>query len=123
MPTLISDEDMRDIVVCGFESGSYGSLIIENHFGCLTPPKWAIDEDGKTWPRYSWMWSDGGTNVEDKYGDGESGVISRESLTAGLEVLREKYPHLLAQLVSGNYDVIAADALLQAAAFGDVIYG
>lgn len=120
VPTLISDEAMRDIVTTGFESGGYGSLKICKFDGpTKAPAGWEDDQDY----RHTWQWANGNIRVIDRYGDKKQGTINRRTLKRGLRVLQEKYPHLLAALVSGQYDVIPADALLQAAAFGDVIYG
>jgi hypothetical protein len=118
----LSDKDMGDIVTTGFESGSYGSVLIKAYSkpsGLVVVPEWADYPDA----RHCWWWAVGSITVVDRYGDGKKGLISRKSLQRGLAHLGEKYPHLLAQLVSGDYDVIPADALLQAAAFGEVIYG
>ncbi len=118
---VITDEAMSDIVTTGLEAGSYSSIRLVCYSGPPdAAPAWAEYPD----VRYTWAWAvEGGIAVKDNYGDKEFGHVCRETLQKGLEVLAEKYPHLLAQLVSGSYDVIAADALLQAAAFGDVIYG
>jgi hypothetical protein len=125
--TVIDDAAMRDIVTTGFESGSYGSVRIvrfANAEGGVggpkpTPPPWADYPEA----RHSWWWADGSIEVDDCHGDGEKGIINRATLQSGLELLQAKWPHLVAQLVSGDYDVLAADALLQCAAFGDLIYG
>lgn len=121
--SAITDEAMGDIVTTGFESGGYGSVAIDK-FVILgdkkpTPPKWADYPEC----RHCWWWADGEIRVADNHGDDTTGVISRATLQKGLDILAEKYPHLLADLVSGSYDVIPADALLQCAAFGDLIYG
>ncbi len=128
--SVLTNEDMRDIVTCGFESGGYGSVRIVDYVipSWAKKPEWAVDESedehpGFAWPRYGWVWAVGAIQVEDKYGDRERGVISGHTLQAGLQLLQQKWPHLAAQLLSGDYDVIAADALLQCAAFGDIIYG
>jgi hypothetical protein len=120
---VISDRDMSDIVTTGFESGGYGSLRIDK-FVILggkkpTPPEWADYPEA----RHSWWWADAEIRVCDAHGDGETGIINRATLQSGLELLQSKWPHLAAALMSGDYDVIPADALLQCAAFGDFIYG
>lgn len=121
----ITDEDMRDLVTCGFESGCYGSLVIVDFvYEAGSRPAWADDlfSSGKPWPRYSWVWAVGEIAVEDKYGDGEKGVLTRETLQRGLQLLQDKYPKLYSRLVNDGGDALDADALLQAAAFGEVIY-
>lgn len=120
--TTISDSDMADIVTTGFESGSYGSVCIAGYQSTknrTVAPKWADYPD----IRHTWWWAVGDIRVVDKYGDDESGLINRTTLQTGFALLQSKWPHLAAQLTSGDYDVIAADALLQCAAFGDLIYG
>jgi hypothetical protein len=96
----LSDEDMRDIVTTGFESGSYGSLVI---IEIACPPDLPAGWEEARPYKHTWAWAGGRLAVTDRYGDDEYGEITRESLQRGLQILGEKYPHLLAQLVSGNY--------------------
>lgn len=120
VPSLLSDGDMADILTTAIESGGYGSVIAHRPKNLA---ELACPADIERTPWYGWVPLVSHYTVVDKYGDKEQGRISRRTLQRGLNILAKKYPHLLAQLVSGNYDVIAADALVQASAFGEVIYG
>ncbi len=128
--TEISHDAMRDILITAFESGHYGSLVLVK-YGKTVPrenggaldPKWL-------YPRYCTDPLNGGSvYVKTKYSEdnkdpklGGVKIVNKKSLQKGLNILQEKYPHLLAQLVAGEYDVIAPDALLQCAVFDDLIY-
>jgi hypothetical protein len=120
--TTIGDRAMADILITAIESGGYGSVVAKRPtaVAAMEPPEALVEE-----PWYGWLplVKGGYYTVFDKYDDGKSGRIDRYTLQRGLEVLQEKYPKLYSDLVNESYDVIAADALLQAAAFGDVIYG
>jgi hypothetical protein len=49
--------------------------------------------------------------------------VNAEKLTAGLRLMREKYPKHYADVIGENDDATTADVLLQLAAFGEIIYG
>lgn len=61
--------------------------------------------------------------VVDAFGEGVTGRIRRWELQRGLNILAERHPRLLGELISGRWDSSSADALVQAAAFGEVLYG
>lgn len=50
-------------------------------------------------------------------------VLNLESIQKGLQVLADKYPHHLRDIISENDDANTADCLVQAAIFGELVYG
>ena len=56
-------------------------------------------------------------------GDGTERVLNKESIAEGLEILRIKYPWHFKILIMEAYDAAAADAFLQCAVLGDIVYG
>lgn len=49
--------------------------------------------------------------------------VTPEKMQAGLNVLVEKYPHHIADMLAENDDAETADAFLQCVVYGDIIYG
>ena len=66
----------------------------------------------------------GGAIIITEYdGDGAEKVLNKEGIAEGLEILRIKYPWHFRDLVRETYDAAAADAFLQCAVLGDIVYG
>jgi hypothetical protein len=109
----IPEQRVNDLVCAGMESGCYGSFTIvgyENESG----PYRHIDTPFK-----------GGTILmQDKYGDEPTVYrLDLAALKKGLQILGEKYPHLMSDFVNENEDAITGDAYIQCCLLGDIVYG
>lgn len=137
-----TDEQIRDLIITGFESGTYGSFIIEDY----DAPEGPLDpETGwphEKYPGYAWWALEEGTAVlvYDKYEyteweydmrRGEATEddkppllrLDRAACERGLQLLSDKAPYLFNTVREENYDVFGGDGFLQCALLGDVIYG
>jgi hypothetical protein len=118
----LSDKDVSDMLIAGFEHSGYGHVRVVNYDCPADEPEWAKG-DFKL-PFYAWapLCTGGFVRVRDVHGDGNEGVINRESLQAALDKMAKLYPRNFTRLVCGDYDVIDGDVLLQMAAFGEWMY-
>jgi hypothetical protein len=62
-------------------------------------------------------------HVVDSLDDGTIYEIDEGSLRAGLIQMASKDPDVFARVLSGSYDAVTGDALLQFMAFGELRYG
>ena len=49
--------------------------------------------------------------------------LTYDSLKKGLDIMAEKYPHHMSNLISDNADAETGDVYLQCCVFGEAIYG
>jgi len=49
--------------------------------------------------------------------------VGLDELKKGLQILADKYPHHMADLLHENDDILTADALFQCACMGELVYG
>ena len=49
--------------------------------------------------------------------------IGLDDIVKGFEIVMLKYPQLYANIMEETYDIYDADAVIQCAVFGDIIYG
>lgn len=54
---------------------------------------------------------------------GTSHIVTRAGLALGLQVMAEKYPHHLADLLAEHEDATTGDVFLQCCALGEIVYG
>lgn len=54
---------------------------------------------------------------------GKTYRLTLDKLKAGLQVLADKYPHHLKDIIAGTGDAITGDVLVQCALFGEIVYG
>lgn len=50
-------------------------------------------------------------------------TLTGEKLKAGLQIIADKFPHHMADIMSGNADATTGDVIIQCALFNDIIYG
>lgn len=50
-------------------------------------------------------------------------VITKVHVLRGMKALAKKYPHHFNDIVTGDYDNVTSDALVQCAVFGEIMYG
>jgi len=146
MGVFFSKKDMSDLLVTAWEGGS-NYWVGESEY---IPPKgmswerlhklaWETQpkEEREFWkkpdgvPFYSMMaylppsvkWKVKFKPNEVVKKEGEVYYLTPENMRAAAPKLAEKYPHIFARIKAGDYDALDADAWLQMAIFGDVIFG
>jgi hypothetical protein len=115
-----------DLLCCGMESGSYGSFEIQGY-----EPRAKLDSDSEQefrgygeYPHIDTPFQGGAVLMKDKYGDEPTVYrLTLDALKRGLKILGEKYPHMMADFINENEDVITGDAFIQCALLGYCIYG
>lgn len=122
----ITDRQLADLLCSALEGGSnYWIERVDVHEG---------KGDGKPWgTEYtpSYMSAPFSTNgfitirVSDEDDDQSHQMkrLNRPAMNKGLQILLEKYPHHYADFLAENHDSITADAFLQCALFGEIIFG
>jgi hypothetical protein len=80
--------------------------------------------EGYDYRRVEKWFEEGGTfDVYDAYEDDKPYQLTKENVQSGLQLMGEKYPSHLSDLVEEQDDAITADILLQLALFGELVYG
>ena len=145
MPLFLSKKDMADLLITAWEGGSTYWVDRAEYI----PPKgmsykdlrraaWDATPDSEKemwkdegrdgrWPLYSFLpylppsvkWKVKFTASE----GGDTGHLTPESMRQAIATLSKKHGRLASQIKEGNYDAGGADAWLQAALFGDVLFG
>lgn len=59
----------------------------------------------------------------DRNGDPLRYTLTGEKLRQGLQLLADKWPHHMADVLEENADAITGDVIIQCALFNDIIYG
>ena len=67
--------------------------------------------NGFTWIVVSW---DDPKDIE---------TLTYDKYLKGFDILRTKHPEHYMDMITGNYDVVTCDALLECAIYGEIIYG
>ena len=115
----VPQQRVWDLLCCGMESGGYGSFVIEGY-----EPKDIRDNPKCSYPHIDTPFLGGAILMRDKYGDEPTVYrLTLDALKRGLTILGEKYPHLMADFVNENEDVITGDAFIQCALLGEIVYG
>lgn len=113
----VPQQRVWDLLCCGIESGSYGSFTITGY-------EPAPNQDELEYPHIDTPFHGGAILMRDKYGDEPTVYrLTMDALKRGLTIMGEKYPHLMAQFVNENEDVITGDAFVQCALLGEIVYG
>jgi hypothetical protein len=120
----ITDEQRLNLLTSALEGGSnYWYLldkdaadIIDKHFPpaknvCFVDRMWATIKAGLSIP------------IADNEEDEGVGEISLASIEKGEQLLADKYPGTLAEILEENDDANTADIWFQLCSFGEVIYG
>jgi len=146
MAVFFSKKDMADLLVTAWEGGSNYWVEVAEYkapkgmsFERLEKLAWEAlpQEEKEFWkkpdgvPFYSMMaylppsvkWKVKFTPNEVVKEEGEAYYLTPENMRAAAPKLAEKYPHIFARIKDENYDAGDADAWLQMAVFGDVIFG
>ncbi len=124
----VPEEKVQNLLTNGFDHGiAYWAMVQEDS---------GVDENPEAEWRSDLPLNGGWVILEDSTGEGfpeegegnpfevEGGVIlNRESVERGLQVLASKYPRHFGDMMSENDDAYTADALIQCAVFGDIIFG
>ena len=142
--TSISIDRVREMLITGFESGSYSSFVIDGYD--TNDKEVALDpETGwphKDYPGYAyWATVEGcAVIVQDEYeleeyeyevtlpghDDAAEPPKLRLDLAAikkGLQVMATKYPDQFNDIVSENDDTITGDVFIQCCLLGEAVYG
>lgn len=66
----------------------------------------------------------GSITIEDvESGQKKTHVLDLPAVLRGVQVIADKYPHHLADVLQGEGDATTGDVLIQCAVFGELIYG
>lgn len=129
--STVDRQRIAALLVGAFEGGC-NYWIERQPFGEVVPPNPvaildADDGEGaKIWPTYDYPLTEGGeVSFTAENGNGENVVVklNLETLTAGLQVMAEKFPRHFSDFMMENDDADTADVFVQCVAFGDVVYG
>ncbi len=142
MPAFFSKRTMADLLISAFEGGSnYWAVDAEY----IPPPGMTLDElkaaayeaspeeEKQLWrgewrkaplyaflpflpPSVNWM-------IKFSTEEGESAVLDPRSMREAAPKLAKAHPHLFRQIKEENGDAGTADAWLQMALFGEVVFG
>ena len=111
--TEIGLEHVQNLVFAAFEGGS-------NYW------YWGLRPDTKTTTIEFWHGElpfRAGRAVYFKDSEGDEHKLDLPAIRRGLNIMAEKYPCHMNDLVSENYDHDTADVLLQCCVLGEVVYG
>jgi hypothetical protein len=114
-----TDERVKDLLCCGMEGGcGYWAKI----------KKYIIPEDADTstveFKHIDLPFIDGcGIHIVDNEDGEEGGILNRESMQKGLEIMGTKYPFHLEAFVNENEDAETGDVFIQCAVLGDIVFG
>lgn len=129
VPYEISRRRLADIMTTAIEGG-FSSWLLQIQPGSPAHKPDCEDDHGMPWYARASFYNPGWAIKfqYDKESDLEGAGTGRATLgaakfTRGARILVKKYPHLWREIVAEDEDAISADAFLQAAVFGDVIYG
>jgi len=115
--TTISTERMSDLLCCGMECGGYGDFEIVGY-----EPE-AMSEACE-FPHIEMPFLGGAVLMKDKYGDSDKvHRLDLEAMKRGLQVMAEKQPGAVRDLIDENEDVITGTIFIQCALLGEIIYG
>jgi hypothetical protein len=126
---FISYKDIWYVLITAFEGGSSG---IDSWASVwkYTPPTTNVryDETSEAVLRYAdYPLSPGGAVVlvcdDDDNDPQKKYVLNEESILKGIRTLAQKCPDHYKNLIEDNHDVLTADALVQCALLGEVVYG
>ncbi len=119
----ISDSDLFDVLVTAFEGGiDYWGSASVCHAGQGGFPSTLKVEDKQFKHGWCALTKTGFVTIDDRE-DEKKHTLNRLNLEAGLKLAASNHPQLLNRIVGGEYDAGDADAVVQLAIFGDVIYG
>lgn len=126
----ISRQRVAQMLVSAIEGGiSYWCE--RQEFKKKEPDAWepvldAGDENPSRWPIYDYPLLPGG-EVSFRADDGTGRVkvckLNLETITKGLALMAEKYPHQFANFINDDDDAGTADVFVQLCCFGEVVYG
>ena len=118
--TTIDAQRVADLMVAALEGGS--NYWIDRVEIVRVAPK----PEGSTYPWYAHREVFEDRDVQFKVfeeDEAEPKLFTFDSIQKGLDVLSEKYPTRIAEILSENYDADTADVFLQCCLLGDVVYG
>jgi hypothetical protein len=125
-PFELTRERISDILTDAFEGGSNSWYWIDSF---IEPTSWDFTSDsppspGRHW-RQDYPLNYCGALIMSSTLEPDLAPIRLdiESVVRGLAVLKEKYPHHFDDIVEEHDDAITADAFLQCALFGEIVYG
>jgi hypothetical protein len=118
--TTISAQHVANLMITAFEGGS--NYWIES----LSIVKVALKPKGDTknypWYAYANVYEDPELEFRVSLKNKEPAVFKHESIQKGFNLLYEKYPQCIAEILDGSFDAETADTFLQNCLFGDIIY-
>jgi len=131
----IPAQRIAEVLCAGWEGGTgYWCRIMDTRAPKVTPAPLVLDEgraDGRSWPYCDYPLLTGGATIcrlDDGTADDTDErytplVLDRRAVARGLEILATQHPRHFAAILTGDDDAETADALIQCALLGEVIYG
>jgi hypothetical protein len=117
--TTINAQHVADLMVTAFEGGS--NYWIESLSIVKVTPKPEGDTKNYPWYAYAGVYEDPELEIHVEVKNEEPVVFKYESIQKGLDLLYEKYPQHITEILDGSFDAETADVFLQACLFGDII--
>lgn len=108
-------------IITGLEGGSYSSIGVVD--GSTWEPAWRAVMEGKPEPFANVVCYDNDADPEDEEASKMRVRLTDSAIQHGVEVLAEKAPHHLKNILEEHDDVIDGDALMQCIVLGEIVYG
>ena len=108
---------MESLLTTAFEGGSNYWYVIK---GVYKHPKYdskELDLEQYATTAYCYIL------ITDRFGDHKPIKLTKNKLNKAMKILKDNFPKRYRNIKNDNFDIIDADAFLQCAVFGDIIYG
>ena len=115
---VVTDQQVYDLLVTAREGGSNYWM---DSYGGIAPTKRFTPMEGEVY-KFADYPMNGGT-ITISHDETETAILNKENLQRGLDVMAEKYPHHMTDLLNDNMDADTADVFLQCCVFGELVYG
>jgi hypothetical protein len=114
----ISDERLKDVLCGAFEGGSNYWYEIKKY---IKPTEGADKVEFKH-IEYPFL-PGGGMMITDTFSDHDAVLFDRVAIAKGLNIMAEKYPSRITEILEESDDAETSDVLLQCCLFGEIVYG
>lgn len=130
--TTWNEQVLRDLLVTAFEGGiNYWARLLRYQYPQgRTAADYRVTDQTDTshpewWPSYARVPLEGGAIVlvDAETGEEFPQPLDRAAVERGLNLLADQHPHRWADIRAGLYDVEDADAVVQLALFGELVFG
>ena len=132
----ISYRDIYSLIITGCEGGdtavwaTLGETVVPDEpdnswLGTPESNDFDLNPDGSlTYPHYSAPLSGGYTEFIHTYnGDDTVHRMDLEAIKRGLQIMADKYPHIMRDFLNDNSDAVTGDVFIQCCCLGKAVYG